>query len=204
MGREGEWLDKNVDLKRLAEGVDEFFRNDGFHEIRHEKDPNGTWFQIQAKKTGVMRTVVSSRKAIHVIIRGNPNNFLVSAGTGEWGKNFAVAGLFTGGIGLIGMGFNLRFTGKLWDHVKKLVESLENTHVEPVSGQLPGSSAVPPPMSSGVLPTMSGAVPPPMPPAEPPSTSAGEGDPLKTLKMRLANGEITEEEYKRMKRIIES
>ena len=68
--------------------------------------------RYRPKKTGVMRTVVSSRKAIHVIIRGNPNNFLVSAGTGEWGKNFVVAGLFTGGIGLIGMGFNLRFTGK--------------------------------------------------------------------------------------------
>ena len=120
------------------------------------------------------------------------------------GQKFCRRGALYRWIGLIGMGFNLRFTGKLWDHVKKLVGILRNTHVEPVSGQLPGSSAVPPPMSSGVLPTMSGAVPPPMPPVEPPSASAGEGDPLKTLKMRLATGEITEEEYKRMKRIIES
>ncbi len=67
-----------------------------------------------------------------MIIKGEPNKFVVSVGTGEWGKNFAVAGLFTGGVGLIGMGFNLRFTSKLWNHVKKLVTSLENSYVKPV------------------------------------------------------------------------
>lgn len=166
MGREGDWVGKNVDLKKLAAGVDRFFKDDGFHEIRVDEDPHGSWFQIQAKKIGALRTVVSSRKAIHVIIKGEPNKFIVSVGTGEWGKNFAVAGLFTGGVGLIGMGFNLRFTTKLWNHVKELVASLENSYVKPVL------------------------------PVE-------DEDPLKALKMRFVNGEITAEEYERMKGILE-
>ena len=112
--------------------MDQFFQDDGFHEIRADKDPHGSWFQIQAKKAGALRTVVSSRKAIHVITKGEPNKFIVSVGTGEWGKNFAVEGPFTGGIGLVGMGFNLRFTTKLWSHVKDMAGSLENSYVKPV------------------------------------------------------------------------
>jgi hypothetical protein len=131
MGKEGDWQDKNVDLKKLAEKIHQFFHDDGFSEVRMEADPNNTWFQIQARKTGALRTVVSSRKAIHVIIKGEPNKFVVSVGTGEWGKNFAVAALFSGGIGLIGMGFNLAFTNKLWNKIKESVASLENSYHKP-------------------------------------------------------------------------
>ncbi len=44
MGCEGEWVDKNVDLKKLAHGVDQFFKDDGFHEIRVDEDLHGSWF----------------------------------------------------------------------------------------------------------------------------------------------------------------
>ena len=72
-------------LKDLPEaaGVDQFFMDDGFHEIRVDEDPRGSWFQICAKKIGAVGTVVSSRKAIRVIIKGEPNKFIVLAGTGE-------------------------------------------------------------------------------------------------------------------------
>ncbi len=39
MGREGDWVGKNVDLKKLAAGVDQFFKDDGFHEVRVDEDP---------------------------------------------------------------------------------------------------------------------------------------------------------------------
>lgn len=131
MGKEGDWIDKKVDLKKLSEKIHQFFYDDGFSEVRIDEDPHGTWFQIQARKTGALRTVVSSRKAIHVIIKGTPDKFVVSVGTGEWGKNFAVAALFTGGIGLIGMGFNLKFTNKLWNYIKKTVDELKNSYTKP-------------------------------------------------------------------------
>lgn len=130
MGKEGDWQDKSVDLKKLAEKIHQFFYDDGFSEVRMETDPHGTWFQIQARKTGALRTVASSRKTIHVIIKGEPNKFAISVGTGEWGKNFAVAALFTGGIGLIGMGFNLKFTNKLWKFIKETIVLLENSYVK--------------------------------------------------------------------------
>ena len=128
MGKEGDWLEKNVDLKQLAEKIQQFFYDDDFAEVKIDEDPNGTWFEIQARKIGALRTVISSRKAIHVIIKGSPNKFSISVATGEWGKNFAVAALFTGGIGLLGMGFNLKFTNKLWNFIKDAVESLQNSY----------------------------------------------------------------------------
>ena len=86
MGKEGDWSDKNVDLKKLTQKIQQFFYDDGFSEVRLAEDPHGTWYEIQARKTGAFRTVVSSRKAIHTIIKGNPNKFNISVGTGEWGK----------------------------------------------------------------------------------------------------------------------
>ena len=129
MGKEGDWVDKSVDLKKLAEKIQEFFYDDGFSEVKIDEDPNNSWFEIQARKTGALRTVISSRKAIHIIIKGEPNKFSISVATGEWGKNFVVSGLFTGGVGLIGMGFNLKFTNKLWNFIKETVTSLENSFV---------------------------------------------------------------------------
>ena len=129
MGKEGDWVDKSVDLKKLAEKIQEFFYDDGFSEVKIDEDPNNSWFEIQARKTGALRTVISSRKAIHIIIKGEPNKFSISVATGEWGKNFVVSGLFTGGVGLIGMGFNLKFTNKLWNFIKETVISLENSFV---------------------------------------------------------------------------
>ncbi len=95
--RENDWVNKNVDLRRLSEMVQQFFYDDGFSEVKVDEDPNGTWFELQAKKMGALRTIVSSRKAIHVIIKGEPNKFTVSIGTGEWGKNFVVAGMLAAG-----------------------------------------------------------------------------------------------------------
>ena len=126
--RENDWVNKNVDLRRLSEMIQQFFYDDGFSEVKVDEDPNGTWFELQAKKMGALRTIVSSRKAIHVIIKGEPNKFTVSIGTGEWGKNFVVAGVFTGGIGLVGMGLNLRFTNKVWNFIKETIDSLENSY----------------------------------------------------------------------------
>ena len=59
MGKEGDWSDKNVDLKKLVEKIHQFFYDDNFSEVRMDEDPHGTWYQIQARKTGALRTVIS-------------------------------------------------------------------------------------------------------------------------------------------------
>ncbi|MCA2003980.1 MAG: zinc ribbon domain-containing protein [Candidatus Nitrosotenuis sp.] len=139
MARENEWIGKNVDLKLLAERIHKFFEDDGFHEIRIEEDPNGTWYEIQARKTGVLRTLGSSRKAIHIVIKGSSNKFNIEMGVGEWGKNIGVAALLTGGIGLIGLGFDVKFQNKVWNFIKNSVDSLSNSKSMQVSSVQPSN-----------------------------------------------------------------
>jgi hypothetical protein len=120
------WKDKNVDLELLTQKMVDFFNVDGFSEIRHEISTDKTEYIVQAKKTGVLRTLSSTRKVITIQIKGNPNDFHVSVGTGEWGKGIAMVAV-TGTIGLVGLGFNAIFKEKVWNTIRSSVQSLENT-----------------------------------------------------------------------------
>ncbi len=131
MGKEGIFNNKNVDLKKLTKLIHDFFHAENFSEVGMFEDPNGSWYQIQARKTGILRTIASTRKAIHVIIKGDSNSFVISVGTGEWGKNVAMGAMFTGAFSLIGMGFSHAFTNKLWNFIKDSVDSLENSYQKP-------------------------------------------------------------------------
>ncbi len=126
-GKKASWKDKNVDLELLTQKMVDFFNADGFSEIRHEISTDKTEYIIQAKKTGVLRTLSSTRKVITIQINGSPNDFHVSVGTGEWGKGVGMAVAVTGVIGLVGLGFNAVFREKVWNIIKSSVVSLENT-----------------------------------------------------------------------------
>ncbi|MBT6646061.1 MAG: SHOCT domain-containing protein [Thaumarchaeota archaeon] len=155
------WKDKNVDLELLTQKMVDFFNTDGFSEIRHEISTDKTEYIVQAKKTGVLRTLSSTRKVITIQIKGNPNDFHVSVGTGEWGKGVAMAAV-TGTIGLVGLGFNAVFKEKVWRTIRSSVQSLENTFGK--------------------------------------STETSKTDtPLEILKIRLAKGEITIDEFNELK-----
>jgi len=155
------WKDKNVDLELLTQKMVEFFNIDGFSEIRHEISTDKTEYIVQAKKTGVLRTLSSTRKVITIQIKGNPNDFHVSVGTGEWGKGIAMVAV-TGTIGLVGLGFNAIFKEKVWKTIRSSVQSLENTF---------GKSAE-------IIKT---------------------DTPIEILKIRLAKGEITIDEFNELK-----
>jgi len=131
MGKEGIFDDKNVDLKKLAKLIEKFFNGENFSEVGMMEDPNGSWYQVQAKKTGVFRTLTSSRKSLHVMIKGSPDSFAVHVGVGEWGANLAAAALFNPYVSLMGIGLNRRFTGKLWNFIKDSIDSLENSYQKP-------------------------------------------------------------------------
>lgn len=127
MVKESEFVGKNVDLELLSKSIKTFFEADGFQDILMDKDPQGKWYDIQARKRGKLRTLVASRKAIHVVIKGEPNMFDVSYGFGEWGKNIAVAALLGGIPAFVGLGLNAQFRAKVWNHIKMSVDSLTNS-----------------------------------------------------------------------------
>jgi len=131
LGKEGIFNNKNIDLKKLAKLIEKFFQGDNFSEVRLLEDPNGSWYEVQARKTGMLRTLTSSRKSLHVAIKGSPDSFAVHVGVGEWGANLAAAALFNPTVSLMGMGLNRRFTGKLWNFVKDSIDSLENSYQKP-------------------------------------------------------------------------
>ena len=121
------WKNKNVDLKKLAEKLVDFFYADGFSEVRQEESADKTQYVVQAKKAGVARTLTSTRKVITIVIKGNPNEFQVEVGTGEWGKGVAMAVVLTGVIGVVGLGFNAAFREKVWTEIRLAIKSLEDT-----------------------------------------------------------------------------
>ena len=121
------WKNKNIDLKKLAEKMVDFFYADGFTEVRQEESADKTQYVVQAKKAGALRTLSSTRKVITIVIRGNPNDFQVEVGTGEWGKGIAMAVVLTGLIGVVGLGFNAAFREKVWTEIRLAIKSLEDT-----------------------------------------------------------------------------
>ena len=129
MTRDFHHVGRNVDLDKLAERIEGFLTIDGFTEIKSDKNPTDNWIEIQARKGGFGRTLVSSRKVVHIIITGTPNDFKITQGTGEWGKNIAASALIPviGWAGLVGLGLNARFIGKLWGYVQEQVLDLRDT-----------------------------------------------------------------------------
>ena len=126
-GKGASWKNKNVDLEKLAQKIEDFFHADGFTEVRQEESDDKNQYVVQAKKAGVLRTLTSTRKVLTVVIDGTPNDFHVKVGTGEWGKGIAVSVALTGVVGLVGLGFNAAFREKVWSNIKSIVLSLENT-----------------------------------------------------------------------------
>ena len=126
----------NVDLERLATRVQLYLQDNGF-EVAYSKDPTepASWFFIQARKVSALRTVAGARRSTDIIIKGRPNDFEVTIGTGEWGKNMlASVPLFI--VPLVGITATLVkvYTGKsfesnLWKYIKDQIRFLSNSIV---------------------------------------------------------------------------
>lgn len=88
MGKTETITNLNTDLGRLATRVETYLQENGF-EVAFSKDQTepASWFFIQARKAGALRTVAGARRSTDITIRGSPDRFEVSIGTGEWGKN---------------------------------------------------------------------------------------------------------------------
>lgn len=131
-GKQRTFKNKNVKLLSLAKELEQFFHEQKFSDVLIEEDPDGKWFDVQAKKGGIGATLSNTRKAIHVLIQGKPERFQVEMTTGEWGKNIALGAIVGYGLTMgissgIGMAKNIKFKNKLWKYIEDSVDKLLNT-----------------------------------------------------------------------------
>ncbi len=125
MGKTEKYSGLNTDLERLANRVHMYLQENGF-EVAYSKDPTepASWFFIQARKASALRTVAGARRSTDITIKGTPDNFEVSIGTGEWGKNLVTsAPLFI--VPVVGISATLmklytakKFEDNLWKYIK--------------------------------------------------------------------------------------
>lgn len=125
MGKTEKFSGLNTDLERLANRVQMYLQENGF-EVAYSKDPTepASWFFIQARKASALRTVAGARRSTDITIKGSPDNFEVSVGTGEWGKNLVTsAPLFI--VPVVGITATLmklytakKFEDNLWKYIK--------------------------------------------------------------------------------------
>jgi hypothetical protein len=124
----------DVDLERLATRVQTYLQENKF-EVAFSKDPTepASWFLIQARKSDALRTIAGARRSTDITIKGEPNSFEVTIGTGEWGKNIVTsAPLFI--VPIVGVTATLaklyvakKFEDNLWKYIKDQSRFLERS-----------------------------------------------------------------------------
>lgn len=87
------YQDKNIDLEKLRADVTAYLQSDGF-KIQQPKQ-NQSQMLIQAQKGGFLREIISSERALNIMIQGTPNDFTVQIGIGKWVQNIAVTAVET-------------------------------------------------------------------------------------------------------------
>ncbi len=89
-----------------------------------------------SKEGRALRTVAGVRRSTDIAIRGEPGNFEVSVGTGEWGKNMVMSlPLFiVPAIGIVATVAKFyagrKFESNLWNYVRDQIRFLGNSSVE--------------------------------------------------------------------------
>ena len=124
----------DTDLERLGTRVETYLQESKF-EVAFSQDTSepASWFFIQARKAGALRTVAGARRSTDITIRGSPDDFQVTIGTGEWGKNIITsAPLFI--VPIVGITATLaklyvakRFEDSLWRYITDQVKFLNGS-----------------------------------------------------------------------------
>lgn len=132
MAKTERYTNLGTDLERLATRIETYLQENKF-EVAFSKDSSepASWFFIQARKAGALRTAAGARRSTDITIRGQPDNFQVTIGTGEWGKNIITsAPLFI--VPIVGITATLaklyvakRFEDGLWKYIRDQARFLE-------------------------------------------------------------------------------
>jgi|YelNatPaOPRAMG01_1025707.scaffolds.fasta_scaffold33256_2 hypothetical protein len=85
-----EYKGKNIDPKKLADKIREFFNNGKF-KVQSGTHPQG--IVIQAQKAGLFRTVIAADQSLTVTITGTPDDLTVRIGVAAWLKDLGIAAI---------------------------------------------------------------------------------------------------------------
>ncbi len=126
----------HLDIERLATRIKTYLTENSF-EVAFSKDQTlpVAWCFLQARKLGALRTAAGARRSTDISIRGSPDNFEVTVGTGEWGKNLITsAPLFV--VPVIGIAATLtkiytakKFEDNLWKYIKEQASFLRDSAI---------------------------------------------------------------------------
>jgi len=132
MAKTERYTNLDVDLERLATRIETYLQENKF-EVAFSRDSTepASWFFIQARKAGALRTAAGARRSTDITIRGHPDSFEVTIGTGEWGKNIITsAPLFI--VPIVGISATLaklyvakKFEDGLWKYIRDQARFLE-------------------------------------------------------------------------------
>ena len=78
---------KNKDLVQLSDQIVEQLSIEGY-KTQSTKAPVG--IIIQAKKDGILRDIITADRAFTILIAGEPNDFTVNVGIGNWIRDLAI------------------------------------------------------------------------------------------------------------------
>jgi|GEM_PF-84017 len=84
---------RNANLTALRDNIVTYLQSDGFKIQASRTTAEG--MLIQAQKGGFLRELITSERALNILIQGEPNNFTVRVGVGKWVQNIAVAAVET-------------------------------------------------------------------------------------------------------------
>ena len=137
MGKTERFSGLNADLERIATRVETYLQENNF-EVAFSKDPTEpvSWFFIQARKGGALRTAAGARRSTDIIIKGEPQRFEVTIGTGEWGKNMltSVPLFIVPVFGIVATVAKLysakKFESNLWAYIKDQARFLSDSAVK--------------------------------------------------------------------------
>ena len=83
---------KNKDLSQVAQQIEKRLQSEGYR-TQSASLPLGT--VIQAEKPGILREIITAERAFSILVSGEPNDFTVHIGIGNWIQNLAVAAVET-------------------------------------------------------------------------------------------------------------
>jgi hypothetical protein len=143
MAKSRTYSNRNVNLERLAQHIRFYLQENSFQiavsgggaSNLSQTHPSSS-FLIQAIKKSALRSLTGTRRSTDIVIEGNPDDFTISVGTGEWGENLVTSAplMIFPPVGIAATLAKLylgkRFGDNLWQFIEEQINQLSNKDMD--------------------------------------------------------------------------